>query len=358
MKICKDCGQNAVEISLWHIGRTFNPALFYTKVLLASSVQQEGEDEESLQDRIEAAGDEGFHVDQITMRRKKFKKRILTRTLVSLGSRAGGEKAVIAVKIYKLINIFKRPTHVWLEKESGERAITQTRYIDSSTGKHLDESEISFYVDAGGNGKVSMSKEAFDAARKTFTDADEEIGIVILYFIPQASLAVHLNVGGGPYFFFPDDERVQGSSGFLHKLIQDLTNKKLVAIVSFRRVKGSPPMLAALLPQKEEVDEGGCQLVAEGLHLLPLPYCDDMRTNPNPTLPSLVASNDAIVAQGSKLLQSYLQSLEFAEDFQYSVKIENPAVQRYFSVLQAAALSADGQVHGETNYFYYIYCMK
>lgn len=110
----------------------------------------------------------------------------------------------------------------------------------------------------------------------------------------------HAGTSNGPYFMFPDDHNIKGSSELTHVLIKTLgihlntyiyplhfdisvyvAKKGLVGIVTFQRSKSSTPTLAMLLPQLEVIsDVDGCQEHPEGFHVITLPYCDDLRTNP------------------------------------------------------------------------------
>ncbi|KAL8439047.1 hypothetical protein Efla_007702 [Eimeria flavescens] len=67
------------------------------------------------------------------------------------------------------------------------------------------------------------------------------------------------------------------ASRMLSSLILAMDRKQVAAVVSFVPRRGAAVCLAALLPQLQEVDERGVTLQSSGLHLLRLPFKEDVR---------------------------------------------------------------------------------
>jgi hypothetical protein len=105
----------------------------------------------------------------------------------------------------------------------------------------------------------------------------------------------------------------------------------------------------------QQIDEDdGCQLVPAGFYLLLLPYSEDVRFNPAPT-PAVTAemtvrehyasgalSQSADGVSRNNLVsvtRDLVKALALPEDFCYYRDIQSPALQQYYSVLQALALN-------------------
>ncbi|KAF0758361.1 hypothetical protein AaE_003963, partial [Aphanomyces astaci] len=103
--------------------------------------------------------------------------------------------------------------------------------------------EIHTYLEYGGGHRVYLTKDdmvqikRFDAA-----------GIQLLAFEPTSVIRLHENVRA-PYFLFPTDEDIAGSSAAFVALHHAMSTKDKVAVCRFSMRDNSPPRVAALLPQ-------------------------------------------------------------------------------------------------------------
>ena len=163
-------------------------------------------------------------------------------------------------------------------------------------------------------------------------------GIQLLYFASRSSFLPEINWARGPYFIFPDEKGVKGSTALLTSLIADLVKKDLMAVVRFARTPASEMRPAVMLPQEELIDEQGLQQTPAGFHLIQLPYDDEVRGNPNPVSESakLLGTLDKSVEAARKLVEAFVDRDE-ADGLDYR-RYENPAIQKFYSVLQAVAL--------------------
>jgi ATP-dependent DNA helicase 2 subunit 1 len=57
-----------------------------------------------------------------------------------------------------------------------------------------------------------------------------------------------------------------------------------MALVWFIPRKNAAPVLGAMIAGEEKVDENGVQKFPPGMWIIPLPYADDVRQNPETTL--------------------------------------------------------------------------
>jgi hypothetical protein len=73
--------------------------------------------------------------------------------------------------------------------------------------------------------------------------------------VHKSSLQSYLSIAE-PYFIFPDNKAVRGSSDLFRLLLNDLAQKELVALVCYRRLRNSLPVFAAMIPQLEVIENG------------------------------------------------------------------------------------------------------
>jgi ATP-dependent DNA helicase 2 subunit 1 len=373
IQVAKDCAESAIEISLWHLNRSgsnpFDPSIFYEKILfpLAKNEAADDDDEdddERLSGRMKAGGYEGFDTMMASVRRKRFKKRRMASLFLSFGEVTDNPidsstlklpvVTPMAVHLYKVIQVAKRPLHTWLHSRSNEPLIVQTKYIDGGTGETLNDTQIDTFIDICGY-KVPFTHEEMRLAKTGELDMPKMSstlhGIRILHFVPIHALPLSCNVDT-PYFIFPDDKTIAKSSVMFSALLHTLQMKKLVAVVAFTRTTNSVTRAAALIPQIEELDENGCQVSNAGFHLVMLPFLEEYRHSPFSALNANIFANEMDLSVNEKeeksdlseldlAMDSLVEDMQLAADFNYSTDIESPALQKFYSILQAVALGEE-----------------
>ena len=128
---------------------------------------------------------------------------------------------------------------------------------------------------------------------------------------------------------YPDELSVKGSTVPVSALISKLHEMKKVGVCSFVPRNTSAPVLAAIFPQLEEFDDDGLQVKPPGLHLVVLPFADDIRDLDFPAkveVPTDV-EDAALGVVNAVRLKEFCPS-----DF------ENPKLQKMWSALQVMAL--------------------
>jgi ATP-dependent DNA helicase 2 subunit 1 len=212
------------------------------------------------------------------------------------------------------------------------------------TGETLDESQISTYIDVGGC-RVPFSAQEKEELMKRGTSG---AGIQLLRFVHKSSILPEINWVSSPYFVFADEAKVKGSFALLSALIADMSKKNLVALVRLMRRTAGEVRPSVLLPQMEVIDEQGLQQAPAGFHLIQLPFDDEIRPSPEPVSETakILGTLDKSLGAACKLVESFLDTEELIKsdpsssaapllDFR---RYENPAIQRFYSVLQAVAL--------------------
>jgi len=372
MTAAKDLADASIDISLWYLHpssvigqKPFDPLLFYMPLLKESApTQTETADdgafddmEEDVMNRVEAAGEEGFDLTMVGIRRKDYRKRKLGAFLCSLfnectggGGGAGSTTSDshssyvsssrlekhMAVGIYKTIQIMKKPSYNWLYARTAEPLKATSKLIDSGTGEVVDASRIATFFEIAGS-KVSVSVEELAIIKRSRNV--EGVGMQMLYFMPLAELRLDLQVESS-YFIYPDEALVKGSSALFQMLLTDLIEKKLCAVVRFNRNFNAPAVMAALIPQLEKIDDG-TQIEPPGFHMLIMPFVEDVRSDP--TVVGLYAIDSTlkqlIRPEQLDAAVQVVDRLSLALPLPSYRDIQSPAVQQYYSVIQAVALN-------------------
>lgn len=114
-------------------------------------------------------------------------------------------------------------------------------------------------------------------------------GIKLLGFKSRDTLHFFKNIKHA-YFLYPSDLEQPGSKRTFAALLQSMLTKNKYALGLYAPRENVIPAFVAILPQAEELDEEGNQLVPPGMNMIVLPYADDIRDAPsgntdNGTLP-------------------------------------------------------------------------
>ena len=165
--------------------------------------------------------------------------------------------------------------------------------IADDTARTVEKAEIRKAFKFGGE-TVSFSKEELVKIR-SFGDPV----IRIIGFKPISMLPVWANVKTAT-FIYPSEEDFVGSIRVFSALQQKLLNDQKMAVAWFLARRNASPVLAAIFPGEERVGDDGEQKMPPGLWVVPLPFADDIRQNPETPL---VPAPDAVVDKMRKVIQ-------------------------------------------------------
>lgn len=386
VQIAKDCADGGIEISLWHCDRSahraFSPALFYHRLLKASILktadgdedEDELDEEENLQSRMMGGGFDGFDSSVASVRRKQFRKRRMGQLLFSFTDRPllspSGDAAeadgadrepLMCVRLYKTVQILKKPLHTWISMRSNEPVATVTRYLDASSGAIVPPEQIETYVDVQGRAvplgaddvAAIKRRDPWTGYRPVAIDKKDPLktrvpGIRLLCCFPRKQLPLQLTLST-PYFLFPGESAVKGSAALFESFLRELLRHDLVALVRFtRNLSAGKPTPAVLLPQAEVVVDG-VQVTPPGLQCVPLPCVEDLRFNPQPDNVALLddplvqspSGGDGEVLRAVKAYASAMALDAGEEGFSHATDIDNPSLQLFYALLQAVALNEE-----------------
>jgi ATP-dependent DNA helicase 2 subunit 1 len=137
-----------------------------------------------------------------------------------------------------------------------------------------------------------------------------------------------------PTFIYPSEEDYIGSTRVFAALHQKLLKDSKMAIVWFIPRRNASPVLGAMLPGAEKLDEQGVQKLPPGMWILPLPYADDIRQNPET---DLVQTSNSLTDR----MREVIQQLQLPKAQYDPQKYPNPSLQWHYRILQALALDED-----------------
>ncbi|GLA27776.1 ATP-dependent DNA helicase II subunit 1 [Aspergillus phoenicis ATCC 13157] len=220
-----------------------------------------------------------------------------------------------------------RNSFIWLNGEKPVVAKGVTSHSADDTGRTVEKWEIRKAYKFGGD-QVTFSPDE----QKALRDFGEPV-IRVIGFKPITALPFWANVKH-PYFIYPSEEDYVGSSRVFSALHQTLLRSKKMALVWFIARKGAGPVLAAMIAGEEKLDENGVQKYPPGMWILPLPFADDIRQNPETTLN---VAPESLIDQ----MRVVVQQLQLPKGVYEPLKYPNPSLQWHYRILQALALDED-----------------
>lgn len=162
---------------------------------------------------------------------------------------------------------------MWLNGGEKQIATGVTTQMAEDTARTVEKVEIKKAYKFGGAQILFTPEEVLTL--RHFGDP----GIRIIGFKPMSMLPVWANLRPST-FIYPSEDDYVGSTRVFSALQQKLLKDRKMAITWFVARKNATPQIAALLPGAEKMDEHGNQAVPPGMWIVPLPFADDIRQNP------------------------------------------------------------------------------
>ncbi|KAL4953074.1 SPOC like C-terminal domain-containing protein [Aspergillus filifer] len=220
-----------------------------------------------------------------------------------------------------------RSCYVWLGGEKPQIAKGVTTQIADDTARTIEKWEIKKAYKFGGD-QVTFTTEE----QKGLRDFGEPV-IRIIGIKPLSALPFWANIKH-PLFIYPSEEDYVGSTRVFSALYQKLLKDQKVALVWYIARKAAGPVLGAMMAGEEKVDDNGVQKFPPGLWIIPLPFADDVRQNPEETLQ---VAPEPLIDQ----MRTIIQQLQLPKGIYEPSRYPNPALQWHYRILQALALDED-----------------
>ncbi|KAI9810134.1 MAG: ATP-dependent DNA helicase II subunit 1 [Pycnora praestabilis] len=234
--------------------------------------------------------------------------------------------------------LFKRQTparscYVWLNGEKAQIARGVTTKIAEDTARTVEKVEMRKAYKFGGE-QISFTAEETSALRNFGEPVIRIIGFKPLAILPSwASLKQST-------FVYPSEEDYVGSTRVFSALQQKLLKDEKIGVAWFIARRNAAPVIAAIIPGAEKIGDSGEQIMPPGMWLVPIPYADDIRQNPETTM---VQASDTLV----DMMRTVVQQLQLPKAQYNPEKYPNPALQWHYRILQAMALEEDLPEHPE-----------
>ncbi|KAK7310226.1 hypothetical protein RJT34_07610 [Clitoria ternatea] len=312
----KDAQDLGISIELLPLSRpneVFDVSLFYSDV-----IGLEGDD---LVDFMPSAGNKLEDMkDQL--RKRMFTKRIVKRLKFTIGNGLS-----IELNSYALIRPTVPGAITWLDSVTNRPLKSERTFICADTGALVEESTKRFHPYKNQNITFSL-KELSEIKRVSLGH------LHLLGFKSLSCLRDYYNLKPST-FLYPSDEGTDGSMCIFLALHRTMIQHNRFA-VAFSG-SSSRPQLVALIAQEEVIQSGG-QIEPPGMHMIYLPYSDDIRHVEecySDTSGVVNKANDDQIKKAADLIKRI-----DLKDFSVC-QFTNPALQRHYAVLQALALEED-----------------
>lgn len=311
-KDAQDLGISIELLPLNRPGEEFRVNLFYSDLIgleggdLALFMPSAGQKLEDMKDQ---------------MRKRMFTKRIVKRISFMIANGLS-----IELNSYALIRPTVPGVTTWLDSVTNRPLKTERSFICADTGALMQEPPKRFQSYKNEN-IIFSSAELSEIKRVSTGD------LRLLGFKPLSCLKDYHNLRPST-FLFPSDKEVVGSTRIFIALHRSMLRLQRYAVAFY----GNPsnPHLVALVAQDEIIINGG-QLEPPGMHMIYLPYSDDIRNieefhSSTDVVPR--ATDDQVKKAAAMMKRIYLKDFSVCQ-------FANPALQRHYAVLQALALEED-----------------
>lgn len=250
-----------------------------------------------------------------------------------------------------------RSCYIYVEGEvpeivKGRRAleVTQDGAYGQSMTREVQKAEIRKAYTFGGE-KITFTEDEV----KKLRDFGDPV-IRIIGFKPLGKLPLWANTKNST-FLYPSEEAYIGSSRVYSALYQKLAKDQLFGLCWFVPRRNAVPVMAAMIPTL--IDDSDKNLAGtsvtgapQGLHIIPLPFADDIRQNPPVFRTPPVASDSLIdamrpmIRKEPKFLNGTsthtdLEQLNLPKGTYDPGRYANPSLQWHYRILQALALEED-----------------
>ncbi|XP_017415153.1 ATP-dependent DNA helicase 2 subunit KU70 isoform X2 [Vigna angularis] len=256
------------------------------------------------------------------LRKRMFTKRIVKRLKFTIVNGIS-----IELNSYALVRHTEPGAVTWLDSVTNRPLKIERTFICADTGAVVEKPTRQFLPYKNQN--ITFSMEQLSEIKRISTGQ-----LNLLGFKPLSSLRDYYNLKPSS-FLYPSHEGTDSSMCIfiaLHRSMIQL-NRFAVAFSG----SSSRPQLVALIAQ-EEVIQSGSQIEPPGMHMIYLPYSDDIRL-----VEERYSDTSGMVTKASsdqiKRAADLIKRVDL-KDFSVC-QFTNPALQRHYAVLQALALEED-----------------
>ena len=178
-----------------------------------------------------------------------------------------------------------RSSFIWLGGEKPQLVKGVTTQLADDAARPVEKAEIRKAYRFGGE-EVVFTPEEITSLRDFGGPVVRVVG-----FKPMSMLPIWASLKQST-FVYPSEEDYVGSTRVFSALHQKLLEDDKMGLAWFVARKNAAPVMAALLPGPERLGPHDDQIVPPGMWIVPLPFADDIRQDPDTVL---VRSPDGLV---------------------------------------------------------------
>ena len=235
-----------------------------------------------------------------------------------------GPDLTISIKGFIIFKRQEKKQMTWIWTDGVEQQLVKpvTQKLEQDTARPVEKAQIRKAYRFGGT-QIPFTPKDIETIRN--------FGEPILRIIGFRShtgdtLPLWANTKA-PTLLYPSEEGYTGSTRAFSALLQKLRKGGKMAIAWFIARRNAIPSVVALIPGDERLGDDGDQIVPQGLWLIPLPFADDIRRNPDV---STVAAPYSLV----DCMRDIMRQLQLPRGRYNPEKYPNPDLQNHYRVLQ------------------------
>ena len=272
-----------------------------------------------------------------TFQKKSRKRRCVRTASLRFGS---DENDVIAVALFAPAAEAKKPKAVNVHAKDLTELHAETRHIASADGAYVSRENLTRrFVDVGDSARAILTPADVADARRA---CDRE-GIHLLGFRPRRAIGRWARTSKPARLMVPEEEsRQAGSTAAFTALCEAMVAKDRVAIAAYARTDDRfagvrcvalvPCVEASAADDNDDDDDDADDLKIIGLHVVELPYLDDVRH------PELAHATGGVVA-GADAIAAAEAAIEANRVNEYSpLDVPNPSLSQHYRALEIQAL--------------------
>lgn len=207
----------------------------------------------------------------------------------------------ITVKGYNILQkqAPSRSCFVYMDGEKPQIVVGETTKIEEDSSRKIDKIEIKKAYKFGGD-VVLFTPEELKELKNFGSPVLRIIG-----FKPQSMIPFWASMKKST-FIYPSENDYIGSTRVFSALWGKLLKDKKVGLAWYIARATANPILVAIIPSQEKLDDNLGQLVPQGLWLCPLPFADDIRHPPESPAP--IPASDELLNAMRKVIQQVRSS--------------------------------------------------
>ena len=261
------------------------------------------------------------------VRRKAHKKRVTWSSELTIR-----DGYALSFHMVSVLRPTPKPAQVKLFALDNTLLMSESLQRDASTGAVLDKGDVFKGYNYGGKWVFFEPYELQSFGKEGFAP-----GLTLLGFKDASRLKLQHNLG--PSKFVEPCEKVPGSTAAMGALVRAMVSKGKVGLARMLKGKVGQARLVALLPQEHMPDPlTGATKLPCGLHVLELPFSDDIRAVDKPA----ALTEDQFEPGQLDATRELVQALTLPPGASPIGRISNPASATHFQYLECLALHVPG----------------